>query len=171
MIQNLQCWNVFVVDLQFCFVTIKRLLSKLSSVLAWTCRVLIRVLIMVIDATVNKVQIVHFDVATTKIIGLLILFLYQYVGIVHVVKWTAGFVQIVCPSISYALTCRDFVFIVFEFVIITRVYITFICAIRKCYLIFSVIFGTPPTRFRRTFGPPYKYHWSNSVISAICLYK
>lgn len=103
---------------------IKSLLTE-EAVLPGAGRVLVRDLISTIDAAVDEVQIVYFDVvASAQIVRVLILLLRHDVG-VDVVEWAVRvqtvLVQVVRPPISHSLAGRHFVVVVLELVIVAAV--------------------------------------------------
>lgn len=82
------------------------------------------VLVSIVDAAVDKVQVVDFDVATAQVVGVLILLLCHDVGIDVVegtVRVQAILVQIVRPPISHSLAHRQLIVIVLELVIIAAI--------------------------------------------------
>jgi hypothetical protein len=101
---------------QLCLMTIKSLLAKHSPSI---CSRTGRVFVSVVDAAVDQVQVVDFDVSSS-VVGILVLLLSHDVG-VDVVERTVGveaiLVEVVGPPISLAV----WQFIILEFVFVTAI--------------------------------------------------
>lgn len=99
--------------------SIECFLSKHSrSTLSRTGRVLVGDLIAAVDASVDQVQVVHFDVASAEIVRVLDV---RVDVVVRAVRMESVLVQVVCPTISHSLAYWHLIFVVLKLVIITTV--------------------------------------------------
>lgn len=84
-----------------------------------------RVLVVpTVDATVDQIEIVDFDVASSHVVGVLILLLGHDIGtnvVVGTVRVDSVLVQVVCAPVSRSLADWHLIFILLELVVVAAV--------------------------------------------------